>query len=574
MKKRHDGDEWDECGDGWLAFLHPITPSPHHPIFFFLFICAICAICGYPSSAGERPRTVKNVYFTSWQYVRYNYFSYVGKDGKPLGAGSDNDAGAAFSFRSPRGIRLSARRPEHLKLDDPLGADPAGLPVAFNVIQHEGKYKCWYAVHPPASEAAPPGHGHNHRICYAESADGFTWTKPSLGLIDAAGSKDNNVVFTPAMGGPERGIHGQCVFLDDSGSPGRFKMVYLGHFTKDEVAAYRAKYPEDVDPMALKPDGSAWGIAGAGSPDGIHWNALPEPMVLQHSDTFHSACYDARRGRYVCYNRIWPSDPALPESGGAGKRSVGRSISGAIRADFRHFSLAEVLLTPGADDLPSHLWYGPCDTHLPGCPDQQVMFPFRWDLEADVMTMPLLSTPDGWVWSQVPGGPVLTSGQPGEWDGGYVLPCTNLIELPGGRWALPYRGFPIRHKYPRIDPAKRELYSGVAAGTGCAIWPKGRLVALECDDEGEFETLGVVPAGTRVFLNASVKPAGWIKVGVRAEYAPIAGRSADDCDPITAADGLEIPVTWKGQAEMNNAGKWVILHFRLRHANLFGIEFR
>ena len=422
----------------------------------------------------------------------------------------------------------------------------------------------------PPRKPAPPGHGHNHRVCYAESADGFIWTKPSLGLIEMNGSKDNNVVFTPEMGGPERGVHGQCVFLDSSGSPERFKMVYLGHFTRDEVAAYRAKYPDDIDPMTLKPDGSAWGIAGAVSPDGIHWKALPEPMVLQHSDTFHSACYDPRRGRYICYNRIWPFDPALPESEDAGKRSVGRSFS----SDFRHFSLAEVLLTPGADDLPSHLWYGPCRTHLPGCPDQQVMFPFRWDLETDVMTIPLFSTPDSHVWSQVPGSPVLTSGQPGEWNGGYILPGTNLIELSGNRWAPPYRGFPIRHKYPRIDPAKRELYSGVAAGTGYAVWPKGRLVALECEGEGEFETLGVVPAGTRVFLDASVKPDGWIRVGLRAEYDPVPGRSADDCDPIAGVDNFEIPVTWKGQNAMNNAGKWVILHFRLYQANVFGIEFR
>ena len=31
--------------------------------------------------------------------------------------------------------------------------------------------------------------------CYAESADGVRWTKPSLGLVEFEGSKDNNIIL-------------------------------------------------------------------------------------------------------------------------------------------------------------------------------------------------------------------------------------------------------------------------------------------------------------------------------------------------------------------------------------------
>jgi hypothetical protein len=36
-------------------------------------------------------------------------------------------------------------------------------------------------------------------LCLARSVDGQTWTKPKLGLVEFAGSKDNNIVID--MGG-------------------------------------------------------------------------------------------------------------------------------------------------------------------------------------------------------------------------------------------------------------------------------------------------------------------------------------------------------------------------------------
>lgn len=36
---------------------------------------------------------------------------------------------------------------------------------------------------------------HRNFTCYAESTDGITWTKPSLGLGEFDGSRDNNIVF-------------------------------------------------------------------------------------------------------------------------------------------------------------------------------------------------------------------------------------------------------------------------------------------------------------------------------------------------------------------------------------------
>ena len=38
-------------------------------------------------------------------------------------------------------------------------------------------------------------HYHTQFYCYAESSDGVEWHKPSLGLIEFEGSKDNNIIL-------------------------------------------------------------------------------------------------------------------------------------------------------------------------------------------------------------------------------------------------------------------------------------------------------------------------------------------------------------------------------------------
>ena len=64
--------------------------------------------------------------------------------------------------------------------------------VAFmSILEDDGVYRGYYRCdHQDSSRAPNPRH-----TAYAESADGITWTKPSLGLVDFQGSKDNNLVW-------------------------------------------------------------------------------------------------------------------------------------------------------------------------------------------------------------------------------------------------------------------------------------------------------------------------------------------------------------------------------------------
>ena len=88
---------------------------------------------------------------------------------------------------------------------------------------------------------------------------------------------------------------------------------------------------------------------------------------------------------------------------------------------------------------------------------------------------------------------------PGKWgepDGAFVTCSGNLLEYPGDKWAIGYSGNPIPHKYPGRDLAQRQgLFPGVPGVSGLATWPKGQLVALQANGEGEFATEYVGAAG-------------------------------------------------------------------------------
>jgi hypothetical protein len=203
------------------------------------------------------------------------------------------------------------------------------------------------------------------------------------------------------------------------------------------------------------------------------------------------------------------------------------------------------------------------------------MFPWVWEMERDGGSVWLLSSPDGWDWSRVPAGPVVEPGLPGEADGGFVVCTGNLLEYPDDRWAIGYSGNPIPHKYPGRDLRQRRgLFPGVAGVSGLATWKKGRLVALQADEEGECATIAVVPPADRIRLNAVVPPTGALQVAVRpyGSRQDLPGRSFSDCDRLVG-DALAAPVRWKGQDALGHQGKPISLRFRLKQAKLFGVEF-
>ncbi len=112
---------------------------------------------------------------------------------------------------------------------------------------------------------------------YAESKDGIHWEKPSLGLVEFEGSRDNNLLMMYA--------HGTGVMLDEQeiDPSKRYKLMT------------RVDYP-----------GMRGFMAVSFSPDGIHWQELiPWPRYNPQADSHNFVFRDHTDGRYKLITRIW-----------------------------------------------------------------------------------------------------------------------------------------------------------------------------------------------------------------------------------------------------------------------------
>ncbi len=109
--------------------------------------------------------------------------------------------------------------------------DAMGVQFYGSVIRENGKFRMWYvAFDDDAASKAPSA---RWRAAYAESDDGLKWRKPSLGLVDFRGNKDNNLVD---VGGDWGFVNLKVIRDDTDPDPARrYKMtthVYFRHHTR------------------------------------------------------------------------------------------------------------------------------------------------------------------------------------------------------------------------------------------------------------------------------------------------------------------------------------------------------
>ena len=503
----------------------------------------------------------KRMVFTNWYFIRPGNLLWLDEKGEQVNTLVNGDYGpwdAQISRpSSPYGIEIqtqSAERGGRLEREKPWEAEWVRLRTIF---QEGGRYRAW-------GQCQPGGH------CYFESEDGIHWERPELELVDFEGSRRNNLL--PA--GPPG-----CVFVDPSAPPEqRYKSVGGGKLNLEQFEAFRKKWPDKWEPRGVRLDKDppeVKTLLGATSPDGIHWNPLPEVLTAEHSDGMESGYFDQRLRKYILFTRSWyvgprsmswTGDPLaktfVGESHGSGRRCIGISIS----ERFSEFPVSQPLIVPtAADVLPSEVFYTSPYTTIPGAPDHHLLIPSIWDTRDDTTSLGLWSSWDGLHWERVPGPRLFETADFGQWDGGCFWAFPNLYERADGSWVVAYRGYNLPHKYPR---AEIDQYTGFMA------WPKGRMVAVTAKEIGEFATVGIIPPGRKLQVNALTKRAG----GIRVEIATLSdmilpGRSFEDCDPVQG-DCFWSPVTWNGEADIGyQEGQGIILRFRMDRAKLFGVQF-
>jgi len=491
------------------------------------------------------------IFFHDWRYVYHGEHRWETEEGESLGLWSTEPVPPlCWAGRYiPTGVRLRAlpaRKSEpFIRCDAPW----EGVISSPTAIYEDGRYRMWYEAVPPEDMAGGRA-GERNLLCYAESDDGIVWRKPSLGLATYQGRSENNIVYGGPLA-PEWGYHGGSVFVDPRCPANeRYKAIHLGFISKDTFEGYKRRYPGEIDPHNERV-GRPSAVFGAVSPDGIHWSPLPEPLMLQMSDTQNIAYYDSFLRKYVAYLRTWVM----------GRRSIGRAESD----DFRHFPLPETIIWPGADVGASDLWYANGKTVYPGTSDYHLMFPKRWRVSKDRFYVHMATSPDGILWGFPPDGRVLSPGERGEWDTGGVSVGCGMVELPGGRVGVPFTGFRVPHKYTRRPPLGEIAW---------AWWQKGRIVALEAEEHGEFRTMYVIFKGNELHLNVRTDHVGEVRVEVlESGGKPVKGRTFEDCDPING-DFLDRVVTWHGESYLDR-GSNEPLAFRVRmsSAQLFSMAF-
>lgn len=467
------------------------------------------------------------IVFTNWNFIQPGDLDWVNEAGKSVYVDGNEDMYSArhVGKEAPVGIAIAARKP---KVIGPLERP-------HRCILQDGKtYLGW-------SDNA-----------LFESKDGMNWTRRSSLKFDR--ERD--------------GVH--HVFIDRSApAEERFKAVWTDdQMTKGELDAYLKKHPGDWEPRALlhfREHQAVSCVRGSVSADGITWRTLPDPLVVEYSDTLNTCHYDTVLRKYVLYTRYWSIGPytlGMPcdirnSWTGAGRRAIGRSESD----DFRHFPPSRMILDPPPSMLPSESLYTNCYTTIPKAPDQHLMFPTVWNASIDDTTrIVMASSHDGQNWYWVPGGDLLATAEYGQWNGGCIWALPNLIELPNGDWALPYAAHNVPHKYPR---GQRK------GGLGYAVWPKGRMVALEAANRGQFTLMPLMAPGGKLKINAVTKPTGSVLV----EVAGDSSRSFEKCARLFG-DLAWSTVRWGDKSDLGTKpGHAVILRFQLDKAELYGIEF-
>ena len=474
----------------------------------------------------------KEFLFTDVRHIEVGDLQWLSPEGKPIPVAGPPDPPVrahAVLGSVPRGIRLVA---QPARKEGPIEELPT------RVLYHDGLYRSW------AVQANYPSGGNlgsystaeakSITIRYGQSKDGYAWEWRDAGEIEISG---------------QTGIDGDGFFIDPHGpEEERYKCVYNARVVANNAELwqrYEQVHPRHRD-VRLGPS-YIYCLFGLVSADGLNWRRIDEPLMIHKGDTDNTVYFDPWLGKYVLYTRLYWMR----------RRMIARAESD----DFRHWTPVDPIVQPGLEDPLSCDVYTNGRTCYPGLPEHHLMFPMYYRRYTQTSEIHLLTSIDGIRWQRVPGGPVLEPGDPGEWDGEFVVAGKGLVPLGKDRVAIPYAGTTHPHKYPR--------WPGVIShGSGWASWTKGRLCAIAAREEGEFHTFGVTVTGEGLKVNAKVRRAGRLRVGL----SGVEGRSVAECDGIVGDDPAH-PVTWKGDSHLGvSPGSSVALHFDLRAAELYGFE--
>ncbi len=441
-----------------------------------------------------------------------------------------------------------------------------GLDTYCCVMWAAGTYHMWY----PADVG----------LCYAKSSDGIRWEKPSLGLAEFEGSRDNNIVIGRGAGG-----------IDKCGSEG---MVFLDpNAPDDQRFRYATRISDELKDTVV-----------FSSPDGIHWRlthkavlTFTHPENRQHLDSQNVIFWDERIRRYVAYMRFnrhqkgfrgrcvvrAESDrlggfPQVQDSPVVlGPDSLDASIDGSPCADYY---TSGVIQYPWAQDA----YYMFPQTYFHYLPGKLAEFPERAPANAGPLHTQFAASRDGITWHRFGRRPFVRLGMKGAFDSKAARVFYGLVpSADGNEMYMYYLGSDQLHGWGRDERNNRLLADaglGPTADTSVisrlVLRRDGFISARAAYAGGEFTTPPLRFRGRELVLNVDTSATGIVQCELLdGEGGPIDGFRLADCDRIHTANEINRVVKWKGRADVAAlADKAVRLRVVFRDTDIYAFQFR
>jgi hypothetical protein len=365
-------------------------------------------------------------------------------------------------------------------------------------------------------------------VCYAESNNGISWSKPQLGLYSYEGSKKNNIVWQGV------GAHNFTPFKDTNPAC-------------PPEERYKAVGSEGDRLFAFK------------SADGLNWSLLEEEPILAGYafDSQNLAFWDPLRGMYLEYHLGW--------------RNKIRDILHSTSTDFRDWTAPE-WLDWGTAPV-EHLYTNAIRPYF-RAPHILLGFPKRF-LPARTTGRHkfeglsdglLMSSRDGIHWKKWGEAFLRPGPEPERW-----VNRNNMIA-----WGMLVTKSALPGSPDEISLYSNEGYYQKDCRMRRFTLRMDGFVSVHADASGgEMVTRPLRFSGRELIINYATSAAGSVQVEVQDEAGnPIEGFSLEDC-PEIYGDEVERAVQWKQGTTLEElAGKPVRLRFVMKDADLYSLRFR
>lgn len=437
-------------------------------------------------------------------------------------------------IESTQGVELELEQPRDEGIAFAFDKPWEGAFSAYvTILKTDTEYRAYYRGNPAVGRDG----GRQEVTCVAVSEDGIRWTKPSLGLFEVDGSKENNVVLADMA----PFSHNLCPMIDP-----------------------RPNVPKGEKFKALAGLGRT-GLYAFVSEDGYNWRKLrDEPVIPKGAfDSQNVPMWSESEQCYLCYFRVFENRI----------RRIARTTSkdfiewtDPVMMDYGDGPIEQMYTNQTHPYFRApHIYVGIAARFFPG---RQVISAEQAK-EINVI---------GGYFKDISDAVLLTSRGGNRYDRtfpeGFIRPGIGLEN-----W-VSRTNYPALNVVP-TDKYEMSLYVNQNYGQPTSHLRRysmrldGFAAATAKYSGGELVTKPITFTGNELSLNFATSAAGGIRVELQeANGKPIPGFSLEDAQE-TIGNEIDRVVRWKNGPDVSeHSGKPVRLRFVMKDAKLYSYQFR